>query len=329
MQAYPKLLAIPATMTAACLSVMAGWQRGGLLAERVLWIAVGVVLVVAAHLLPALCRPHGRIVRALGAALWVGCMAATCYGHAVFFLMAQKHAGELRAAAVPEVMAKGRGLAEIARDRADAVTRLARTNARRCVEPCPSLTAERAAAAARVDALNVEQAEARRDEAAQDRAAAARSAAMTDPVTGALTAFGVAAPRAELVTGLAFAAVLEAVACFAWLLALRPSTVTEIAVTPDQQGSHAEVVTAVTPESHADAPVTPPVSAIDVAVAAIDTAPVLRLPVIEQHDDVTRVMTAVAAGEVRPTVTEIRKFLGCSQSRAAAVRKQLEPQPIE
>ncbi|MFX1674064.1 hypothetical protein PWR63_17660 [Paraburkholderia sp. A2WS-5] len=114
---------------------MAGWQRGGFLAERVLWIAVGVVLVVAAHLLPALVRAHGWRVRAVGALLWIGCIAATCYGHAVFFLMAQKHAGELRAAAVPVVTAKGRGMAEIARDRADAVTRLARTNARRCVGP--------------------------------------------------------------------------------------------------------------------------------------------------------------------------------------------------
>jgi hypothetical protein len=315
MRAYPALLAVAATVTAACLSVMAGWQRGGLLAERVLWIAVGVVLVVAAHLLPALVRAHGRGVRAVGALLWIGCIAATCYGHAVFFLMAQRHAGELRAAAVPEVTAKGRGLAEIARDRADAVTRLARTNARRCVEPCPHLTVERTAAAARVDALDVEQAEALRAEAAEDRAAAERAAALTDPVTGALTAFGVAAPRAELVTGLAFAAVLEAVACFTWLLALPPAAVTEIAVTPAQQGSHAEVVTAVTPESNATAPVAEPV--------AVESAPVLRLPVVEQHDDVTRVTVAVAAGQLRATVTEIRKFLGCSQSRAAAVRKQL------
>ncbi|WP_296652788.1 hypothetical protein [Paraburkholderia sp.] len=299
---------------------MAGWQRGGFLAERALWVAVGVVLVVAAHLLPALCRPHGWSVRVIGAVLWVSCMAATCYGHAVFFLMAQKHAGELRAAAVLVVTAQGRGLAEIARDRADAVTRLARTNARRCVEPCPSLTAERTAAAARVGALNIEQAEARRAEAAQDRATAARASALADPVTGALTEFGVAAPRAELVTGLAFAAVLEAVACFCWLLALRPTDLTEIAVTPATKGSHAESVTAVTSASNAVAPVAEPV--------AVEAAPVLRLPVVEQADDVTRVITAVAAGQLRATVTEIRKFLGCSQARAAAVRKQIEPSTI-
>jgi len=327
MRAIPALLAVAATMTAVCLSIQSGLQRGGFPTERALWVAVGVVLVVAAHLLPALCRPHGWRVRAVGALLWIGCIAATCYGHAVFFLMAQKHAGELRAAAVPVVTAKGRGLAEIARDRADAVTRLARTNARRCAAPCPSLTAERAGAAARVDALDIEQAEARRAEAAQDRAVAARAAALADPVTGALTAFGVAVPRAELVTGLAFAAVLEAVACFAWLLAMRPAVVTEIPVTPVQQRSHADSVTQVTPASNA---VTPVVTVTEPAVTASAVpAPMLTLPVVETPDDVTRVTNAIAAGELRETVIEIRKFLGCSQTRAAAVRKQLEPQPIE
>ncbi|WP_341354432.1 hypothetical protein [Paraburkholderia tropica] len=299
---------------------MAGWQRGGLLAERVLWIAVGVVLVVAAHLLPALVRAHGWRVRAAGTALWAACFVATCIGHGVFFILAQKHAGELRAAAVPAVTAKGRGMAEIARDRADAVTRLARTNARRCVEPCMSLRAERTAAAARVEALDIEQREAQRAEAAQDRVAAERAAALADPVTGALTAFGVTAPRAELVTGLAFAGVLEAVACFAWLLALRPAdvtrAVTESPATPAQQGSKAAVTAAVTTESRVVAPVV-------TVTATAAPAPLLSLPVVDQQDDVTRVRAAVARDDLRATVTEIRKFLGCSQSRAAAVRKQL------
>jgi hypothetical protein len=307
-------------VTAACLSILAGWQRGGFIAERALWIAVAVVLVVAAHLLPALCRPHGWQVRALGAALWVGCMAAACYGHAVFFLMAQKHAGELRAAAVPAVTAKGRGLTEIASDRADAVTRLARTNARRCIEPCTRLRADRTALAARLEALDVEKTETIRAEAAQDRAAAERAAALDDPVAGALTAFGVAAPRAELATGLAFAAVLEAVACFCWLLALRPTAVTENAETTATQGSNAVAVVPVTPASNAvELRSEPPA----------EPTPALESPASEQLDDVTRVMTAVAAGQLRATVTEIRKFLGCSQTHAAAVRRQLRTIPIQ
>lgn len=319
MRALPALLAVAATVTAACLSILAGWQRGGFLAERALWVAVGVVLVVAAHLLPAICRPHGAGVRTVGALLWLACLAATCYGHAVFFLMAQKHAGELRAAAVPVVTATGRDLGAIERDRATAVTRLARATERRCNEPCPALRVERATAAAKLEAIDAERAEAQRAEAAQDRA----RAALADPVTGAMTAFGVPVARAELVAGLAFAAVLEAVACFAWALALRPAAATEIAVTPVTQGSHAAPVTAVTAASHAVAPV---VTVAPVAEVMPEPAPMIQLPVVEQADDVTRVMTAITAGELRATVIEIRKFLGCSQARAAAVRKQLEPQ---
>lgn len=49
-------LAISATATALSLSVLAGWQRGGTWPERLIWIAIGVVLVTSAHLLPALVR---------------------------------------------------------------------------------------------------------------------------------------------------------------------------------------------------------------------------------------------------------------------------------
>lgn len=129
------LLAIAATTTAACLSIQSGMQRGGLPVERALWVAVGVVLVIAAHLLPALCRPLGWCVRAVGAVIWIGCVAATCYGHAVFFLASARHAGEIRAASIPAITPRGRDLTAIARDRADAIARLARANARRCAEP--------------------------------------------------------------------------------------------------------------------------------------------------------------------------------------------------
>ncbi|WP_233869286.1 hypothetical protein [Paraburkholderia adhaesiva] len=312
------LLAASASTTAVFLSAVAGWQRGGWIVERALWVAVGIVLVTAAHLLPALCKPQGRGLRAVGMVIWSGCLAATCYGHAVFFIMAQRHAGELRTAVVPVVTTTGRDLGAIERDRADVLARLVRVTERRCVEPCSALRIERATVTAKLEAIDAERGEAHRAEAEQDRAAAARTAALADPVTGAMTAFGMSAARADLVTGVVFAGVLEAVACFSWLLALRPATVTrtvtEIPVTPAQQGSNTLPVTAAIPIS---APVT------------AESAPLLKLPVVEQADDVTRVTAAVTTGELRATVTEIRKFLGCSQARAAAVRKQLELQPTQ
>lgn len=304
------MLALAATITAVCLSVLSGMQRGGLPAERALWVAVGVVLVIAAHLLPALCRPHARPVRAAGAVIWFGCIAATCYGHAVFFLTSARHAGELRAAAVPVVTPQGRDLTAIARDRADAVARLARANARRCAEPCLSLMAERTALAAKLDAIGVEQAEAARHRSQQDRAVAARDAAQADPVTGPSAAIGWSASRADLLAGLAFALVLEAVACFAWLLALRPAVVTDAAETPAHQGSNGVTVVPVTP-------VTPP--SHDKMQAATTSPEPMTVPT-----EVGRVLEAVAAGELRPTVTEIRKYLGCSQTRATIVRRSVE-----
>ncbi|WP_213306017.1 hypothetical protein [Paraburkholderia sacchari] len=43
----------------------------------------------------------------------------------------------------------------------------------------------------------------------------------------------------------------------------------------------------------------------------------------------TRVSEAVIGGTLRATVTEIRKYLGCSQARAAAIRKQFEPTTLQ
>jgi hypothetical protein len=45
--------------------------------------------------------------------------------------------------------------------------------------------------------------------------------------------------------------------------------------------------------------------------------------VIDAPDELARVIEAIAAGKLRATVNDIRKHLGCSQARAAAVRKQV------
>jgi hypothetical protein len=135
---------------------------------------------------PVLIRPHGWRIRALGALLWIGCMTATCYGHAVLFLPAQKHAGEVRATAVPAATTNSRNAAVIAADRATVASRLALETERRCAEPCPSLRIGRATLAARLDAVEAEAAETKRQEAEQDRTDAVRAAAVADQMTGTL-----------------------------------------------------------------------------------------------------------------------------------------------
>jgi len=278
---------------------------------------VGIVLVVAAHLLPALCRPHGWRIRALGLALWIGCMTATCYGHAVFFVMAEKHAGDFRAAVVPVVSVPGRNLAEIANDRASIVARLARVTERKCGDRCAAVRIEHTTLDAKLVALDAESAEVMRRELALDRADAERAAAKADPLAGLLTDFGVAADRVDLVAGMAFAVVIEGVACFCWLLALRPAEAPVKTVTPAQDASHV-------------LPVTPVMRASTlVAHSGNGTSgrqDAATLPAGEQADDLTRVLTATCNGTLRGTVAEIRKHLGCSQAKAATIRKQLAQQ---
>jgi hypothetical protein len=305
-------LAVPATGTAACLSVLAGWQRGGTLIERLLWVAIGVVLVVSAHLLPALARAVNWPLRCIGALLWGACMAASCYGHITFFVLAQMHAGENRAAHVAvaqpvspaSTSTSARPLTQIARDRAAVVAELVRAKT----------PARRTALTARVDALDTETSEARRQEAAEDRATAQqdrvtveRDAARADPVTGRLAALvGVPSARVDLLSGLIFAAVLEGVACYCWVLALQPvwpSTVVRGAL-PD----------AATGDSHATVAEPLPASLTGAASAA-DT--------LEADSETTQLLAEITAGRVRATVADIRRHLGCSQSRALALRRQI------
>jgi hypothetical protein len=308
-------LAVAATSTAVCISVLAGWQRGGWLSERLLWVAIGAVLVVSAHLLPALCKAAPVAVRCLGGVLWAACMVATGYGHATFFLMAEQHAGEIRAAVVMvpvSIVTTGRGLTQIADERAATVAELAAVTAQRCTGGCAAARVKRATLAARLDALDVEATEAKRQEAAadrltvqQDRAVTLRDAMHADPVTSRVAAFvGIPEARVDLLSGLAFAGVLEGVACLLWFVVL--------------QARDPAAVAAVMP------PQTEPVTASN-EVVTTSHAPADELVTAQTEDpesDATRLAAEIAAGRVRATVADIRRYLGCSQAKATALRRQ-------
>lgn len=341
----PVWLAIPATLTAASLSVMAGWQRGGWLPERLLWVAIGVVLVVACHLLPALCRAVPWPLRCVGCALWAACTLATCYGHATFFLLAQRHAGEARAVPTPAVStpvsgemavsADSRSLTAIAFDRAAIIGRLARVTA----------PAVRAALSAKLDALDVEAGEARRQEAAEDRATAigdreqaSRDALRADPVTSRLAALlGTDESRVDLFTGMAFAAVLEGVACFCWLLALdtgkHPAKERRCENSPMNTTAETNPIsgraetTPCTPGATEREPEGIAIRGPLAAHAGPGNEPVTTAVVDTVTDDRERVAAEIAAGRVRCTVADIRRFLNCSQTRAMALRRELAGTP--
>ncbi|GJH07717.1 hypothetical protein CBA19CS11_02785 [Caballeronia novacaledonica] len=296
-------LAVAATTTAVCMSVIAGWQRGGWLSERLVWVAVSVVLVGGAHLLPALCRSAPLSVRGIGALLWVGGMATASWGHATFFLLSQSHAGDVRVSAVSVASVPAhRSLTAVMAERASVAADLAVADARHCIRDCPTLRVRRTSLTARLDALDAEAADVRRYQVIEDSNASHRDAALDDPVTVRMAALrGLTDARLELLTSLVFAAVLEGMACLLWWIALLP---------PSPVTDHRASVPAVT----SDVP--------DVTTADVPTSPT----VTEPETEVTKLRRDIEAGLLRPTVASIRQHLGCSQAKAASLRRQvIEP----
>lgn len=359
-------LATLATVTALSLSILAGWQRGGTLPERLIWIAIGTVLVTSAHLLPALIRDAPISVRIVGSVLWGACLVTACYGHAVFFAFAQQHAGEQRATTVQATSAPspGRSLIAVMAERAAVTAQLATANARYCVGNCVTLEGRRVTLTARIDALNAEADEVRRQQAAADRVTARQDALLADPVASRLAALlSTTTARIDLLTGLVFAAVLEGVACLLWTVALRlplpkplsvvtgvtpaavtvTPAVTQPIVTPVTEAPNVTepVVTIVTDAGGMTQPGVMPVAASHddetasrksmtpspdrtTAGHAPRDDPIAPLPTAAPIDDhLSRLIQDVAAGLVRPTVADIRRHLGCSQARAAELRRQL------
>ncbi|CAJ7491866.1 putative twin-arginine translocation pathway signal protein [Burkholderia pseudomallei] len=333
-------LALAATGTAITLSILSGWQRGGSIPERLVWVAMGIVLVASAHLLPALVYSASWTLRGVAAGLWLGCMAAAVYGHSTFFLLAQAHAGERRAASVPSpTMPSAISLAAVMNERAVVTAQLAAADVRRCVDDCPSLRVRRARLAAKLDALNAQADDVRRIDAQHDRIVAQRDALLVDPVTWRVaTLLAIPAARVELLSSLLFAAVLEGVACLLWSVSLRsptlPAAVAAVTI-PTPPVTPAGKAATVTPPA-----VTPVMACHDEAIASRSNvtdrrsgtggshaprdSPVTPLPELSPaDDDITELSRDIAAGRVRPTVADIRRHLGCSQARAAALRRQV------
>jgi dissimilatory sulfite reductase (desulfoviridin) alpha/beta subunit len=91
-------------------------------AERIAWAAVALVVLLAAHLLPALTRGEPLQIKLPAMALWLVCLVGAGYGHATLFLSAQQHAGAQRASAIETVEPNAPTQAELGRPR-DVVAR--------------------------------------------------------------------------------------------------------------------------------------------------------------------------------------------------------------
>ncbi|KVR94367.1 hypothetical protein WK27_26820 [Burkholderia vietnamiensis] len=116
------VLALGATSTSAWILIVAGIERGGTSAERIAWAAVALVVLLAAHLLPALTQGEPLQIKLPAMALWLVCLVGAGYGHATLFLSAQQHAGAQRASAIETVEPNAPTQAELGRPR-DVVAR--------------------------------------------------------------------------------------------------------------------------------------------------------------------------------------------------------------
>ncbi|MBK3786077.1 hypothetical protein G3A43_38310 [Paraburkholderia aspalathi] len=348
-----------ATCTSACVSVIAAWERGGQLLERLVWVGIGLVVLLAAHLMPALSRGAPAAIRSFAIFLWAVSMIATAYGHAIFFISAQQHAGELRASAIlSSVPASGpppsstRSLTTVARERARVIQEIETAKLRKCSGTCAGASAIRASLKARVDALDIEMDELRRQqrdddrsENAQEHQATKRDAATADPVTSRLAQmFRTSTPRVDLIVGLGFGGLLESLACAGWLLALpRISHATQKVVGSNgavEIGNSAQTQspTALMP-SLEDGPADSDLSQTRNDAVTTRNCGTLRAsePVAERTEvatgcdsrDLARLAAEVAAGRARATVSDIRKHFRCSQQRAMVLRRQFSAAMLE
>lgn len=338
------LLAASATGISAWISIIAGAERGGATSERVAWAAVGLVLLLGAHLIPALVRGSALNVRSAAMLLWLVCMASTGYGHATFFLAAQRHAGEVRAARVqqnlPAVASpSGRAPDIIARDQVRVTRALLEARSAHCNARCESLAVRRETLAAQLAALGTEADEARRREQTADREAAARDAmqaradfARNDPVTSRIAdVLGARRATVDLVVALATGLLLEAVACLGWMVALGdPGTGSSEEAAMASPGNAAFVAGNARSGAgmEAPAPVSQPGTGYNVAVTPRDatgtTGNVHSTPCTAgvAGAELVQLTGAIADGRVRPTVKDIRRFMHCSQAKAMRLRRQ-------
>lgn len=303
------ILASSCTIVAVGLSVAGAWQRAGLPLERALFAAIAVLLTVSAHVLPALCRGgSGGAVRA-GWVLWGACLISVCSGHLAFFTAAERHAGALRVADLPPVSTFDRTAGIVARPLTQVAADRARVTAdaerlRVVVTRCPDCLAQRArllGLEGQAAALKTEEDEARRRIALQSETVAAtvlqraaESTAAVDPVASRVAALvGLTPDAIALALAGLSAATLELVGGLLWW---RYRAVT----------------------AYSNAPVTVPEASI-VPVPETPDTPTVAPPAHEPN----ALADAVRRGELRPTVAGIRKFLGCSQTRATEVRRRL------
>ena len=302
-------------------AVVAGWQRGSAMGDRMLLAGVNAIAVMAAQLLPALGLQLSAGRKYLCMALWLICVAYTAQGHAWYQLAAQERSGEVRAQKVaselPLVSTPVRDLATILMDKANVTEQLARMSSWTCEGSCADRQRLRKRAMAqRLAALDAEaeMADQRRQSSLAQSAAVQHAKA--DLVGAQLaSSLHVTYETATWITALTFALILEGVGCFCWAVVLKGNVTTTVHA---EKPSEPLVFEESEPAVVCAANVTQPSS----QNRDCPTQP-LGSSARNMGDDVTKVLTAIRDLKIRPTVTDIRTLLRCSQAHARDVRPKV------
>jgi hypothetical protein len=344
-------LGVAATLTSLFITVIAGEERGATWAEKAVWVATGVVILLAAHLLPALTKGARVSAKAMVLPIWIGALLATGYTHATFFLNAQGRVGEQRASAVaamppPSALpaaASGRNRTQIAADTAATLRNLALLDTRRCTTDCGAVAARHKSLSARLDALRIEDAEAIRAEkaadariAAVDRRQKAEDEARLDPFVADLATFlRLGTSQINLIVAIALGWLVDAVAVVSWasVVRLQPRPAkAEIApqapiAAPVSRPSSAPAVPVVVVRAAANEPLLCEAhSAPTVAELESPVEPAVAAAAPEEGEevmDLADLAGAIRAGSAKSTLASIRAYVGCTDGAAMALRRRL------
>ncbi|MEW6342951.1 MAG: hypothetical protein AB1704_20010 [Pseudomonadota bacterium] len=350
------VVAAIATSSSIAITVLASIERGGTVAERCVWAGIGLALMLSAHLLPAMTRGAGHAVRLVAGILWLAAMASTGYTHGTFFLTAQQHAGDARAAqvsvpaAAPDDVATRSSITALLRLLATVQGAANRAALTKCAEDCRALSIRRQTLRDQMTAITGQLEQARRAEQANDRQAAERAQALSrqdeqrgDPVSKRLSGWiGVPVPTIDLALAIFLGWLLESVACFSWFIALSrsrhdklPSERLEAA--PDRSVVVAKVDTRptfaiayATESAAANDPDVLEAVLIDSGEGARDLRAAAALEekadIVHARtdaDDETLLRQALAAGIATNSIADIIRVIGCSEGRALALRRQI------
>lgn len=307
------VVAAGATLASLAIALYTGWQSGGLLLERTFRMVFASVAVLFVHWLPVGWPAFRGVTRLAAAALWSLAITAVLYGQATFFMVSQQHAGDRRAATIPDIpvtmptnLPASPSRTEIAKAAAKVSIDLARAHAQQCVGDCSTLEVRQARLAAQLTVLNAQADEAKRREVNEDRhnlqadhINALRERLRVDPVALAVaTWLGATAHDLEMIVGLAHAVVLEGAAILGWIF-VSIALGRDVGRNGIASGHGLEELD------------------LDVAVEKNSSRPVLT----EDDQLLERIHAAVVAGELKPTQESIRRFLRCGQPKAGKLNR--------